>query len=441
MASGCAVRHSLDKTRAWLLPLAAALGVAATLAACGNKATSGATATATEEPSADASASASALAPVLPSRANDDAKGAGVAKFVAATSKDSECKATTAELATYLMRGDLGLAGRPTEKGGEFATSYLIQLRGKAQIGFAGYDGGAKRFSRDRGIGSAHEHAPRLFSTADRWTVAWFDDDGLAYAHPTWDSTEKPPIEHMSTLKNVKPADVALAATPDGALVVASPFGTGGDQLSLFLFATSAEGQKKKSAIGVTRIAKKPSNPAVLADKTGYSVAWLEEDGQVLTARFDLEGKEIGVGVVAVGKPGKRSSLAMTQLDGGPLLSWEQDGQIFGRMLDESANPNGDLWLIGKGTQPAVAGLGDSAVVSFLGEVEGVADQVAAVRVGKTGVSESAIRVSDARTPVLDRPVVALGGPRLAFVWTEKMGPAIASKRAWIRTIDSACLK
>ncbi|MBL8740289.1 MAG: hypothetical protein JNK04_04315, partial [Myxococcales bacterium] len=155
----------------------------------------------------------------------------------------------------------------------------------------------------------------------------------------------------------------------------------------------------------------------------------------------DLEGKEIGLGTIAVGKPGKRQSLAMTQLDGGPLLTWEEEGQIFGRMLDEGANPTGDLWLVGKGAQPAVAGLGDSAVVTYLAEVEGVADQVVAVRVGKSGVSESAIRVSDARTPVLDRPVVALGGPRVAVVWTEKMGPAISSKRAWIRTVDSACLK
>ena len=131
----------------------------------------------------------------------------------------------------------------------------------------------------------------------------------------------------------------------------------------------------------------------------------------------------------------------MTQLDGGPLLTWEQDGQIFGRMLDAGANPDGDLWLIGKGTQPAVAGFGESAVVAFLAEVEGVAEQLVAVRVAKTGVSESAIRVSEARTPVLDRPAVALGGPRIAFVWTEKMGPAISSKRAWIRTLDSACLK
>ncbi len=427
--------RSPDKTRPWL-----ALGLAAFLVACGNKPSGASTSTASEAPSAEVSASASSLTPALPARANDDPKGAGVSKFVAATSKESECQAATAELATYLMRGDLGLAGRPTEKGGEFATSYLIQLRGKAQIGFAGYDGAAKRFSRDRGIGSAHEHAPRLFATADKWTVAWFDDDGLAYAHPTWDSTEKPLVEHMSTLKNVKPADVALAATPEGPLVVASPFGTAGDQLSLFLFAPIAEGQKKR-AIGVTRIAKKPSSPAVLGDKTGYSVAWLEEDGQVLTARFDLEGKEIGLGTVAVGKPGKRSSLAMTQLDGGPLLTWEQDGQIFGRMLDAGANPDGDLWLIGKGTQPAVAGFGESAVVAFLAEVEGVAEQLVAVRVAKTGVSESAIRVSEARTPVLDRPAVALGGPRIAFVWTEKMGPAISSKRAWIRTLDSACLK
>jgi len=406
--------------------------------ACGNK--PGKPAPSATEEVEQPSASASQLAPELPPAANDAPKGAGVTKHVAATSKDAECKPATFELATYLLRGELTLAGRSTDKGGEFATSYLILLQGKSQIAFAGYDGNAKRVSRDRGIGSAHEHAPHLFATADKWTVVWFDDDGLAYAHPTWDTTEKPPIEHMSTLKNVKPADVALAATPEGPLVVASPFGTEGDQLSLFLFAPIAEGQKKR-AIGVTRIAKKPSSPAVLGDKTGYTAAWLEEDGQVLTARFDLEGKEVGLGTIAVSTPGKRSRLSLTQLDGGPLLVWVDGDRIFSRMLDEGAKPNGDLWLIGKGSQPAVAPIGDSAVVTYIAEVDGVADQLIAVRVGKGGVSETAIRVSDARTPVLDQPAAAVGGPRVAFVWTEKMGPAVSSKRAWIRTIDSACLK
>ncbi len=418
----------------WLVTLSVCGGALGCPASGGGQAS----ANATSETSTPSSAESSTAPPPAPPP-SDEVKGTGVTKVVAATADSTGCKSATFELASYLLRGELTVAGRASDKGSEFAASYLIQLQGKAQIAFAGYDGEAKRIARDRGIGSAREHAPHLFVTGDQWTVVWFDQEGLAFARPTWDTAEKPAIEHLSTLRNVEPANVALAATTEGPLVVASPFGTEGDQLSLFLFAPIAAGQRAR-AIGVTKGAKKPSAPAVLGDSTGYTVAWLEESGQLLTSRLDQEGKE-QVSNVVVAKATKRDSLGLTLLDKGVLLTWAEEGQVFARSLDAKGAPQGPIQLIGKGKFPHAVARGNAAIVAFVGEAEGVADQLLAVRVSPDGPASEAVRVSDGKTAVLDPPAAALGGARLAFVWTEVMGAAISSKRAWIRVLDADCVK
>jgi hypothetical protein len=362
-----------------------------------------------------------------------------VTKIVAADAADSGCSPARFDLAQNLLRGELTLAGRPGGGGGEIAASWLIQLQNKAQIGFAGFDGEARRLARDRGIGNAREHAPKLFATGDAWTVVWFDDEGLAFARPVWDAQPAPTIEHLSPLKDVNPADVAFAATPAGALVVASPFATQGDQLSLFLFAPIAEGQKA-SALGRTKTGKRPKEPAVAADPKGYTVAWLEEDGHVEAARFDAEGNLQG-GAPAVLKPAQRSGLVAAAVEGNTVIGWLEGGSVFVRVLGPDAKPASPVFVVGKAKHAELVSAGADAILAYVGEADGVADQMLAVRVGASGPSATAVRASEGKTGVLDPPAVALAGPKLAFVWTEVMNPLMSAKRAILRTVSATCLK
>lgn len=376
-----------------------------------------------------------------------DPVGTGYATVVSAKSDKSGCNAADFQVAEYLQRGELTLAGRPrvgsaADKKPEFTASWLVKLRdNRSQIGFAGYDHLARRVARDRGIGNAKEHAPKLFATDDQWTVVWFDDEGLAYAHPTFDPNEKTAIEHLGAARGVDPNQVALSHTPDGSLIVASHVGTKGDQLSVFLFAPSAKGQTAR-AIGLTKAAKKPTSPAVSADEAGYTLAWLEEDQRIVATRLDPKGDQQGSGSVVARPAERRTSLLLTRVKDGSLLTWVEGDRILARKLDASAKPSGNLVVVGSGKHPTVIPFGDDAVVAFLAKADGADDQLVAVRVsGAAVVSPQAIRLSDGNKPVLDPPAIALSGSRLAAVWTEVMGAAISSKRAWLRVVDAACLK
>ncbi|MBK8936634.1 MAG: hypothetical protein IPM79_03020 [Polyangiaceae bacterium] len=417
------------------------------LPACGGgeKAPSTASASASPEPPALAASSAPVLGPD-PAPAGDPV-GAGYSSVISAKSDKSGCNAADFQVAEYLMRGELTVAGRPragsaSDKKPEFTASWLVKLKdNRSQIGFAGYDHLARRVARDRGIGNAKEHAPKLFATDDQWTVVWFDDEGLAYAHPTFDPNEKPSIEHLGAAKGVDPNEVAFNHTPDGSLIVASHVGTQGDQLSVFLFAPSAQGQTAR-AIGLTKAAKKPRFPAVTADEAGYTLAWLEEDQRIVSTRLDTKGDQQGSGATIAGPSEKRSSLALTQVKGGSLLTWAEGDRILARKLDASAKATGDIVVVGSGKHPVVISSGDDAIVTFLAKVEDSESQMIAVRVsGAAVVSPQAVRISDGNKPVLDPPAIALGGSRLAGAWTEVMGATISSKRAWLRVIDAACLK
>src|SRR5262245_52616150 len=92
-------------------------------------------------PSAIASASASGGAgpikpasSVTPTAAGAKPTGSGVSEFAAAM-KTPECKAQSAEMATYLLRGELAIAARESQ----VAAVWLVQLpnRPSAQIAFA----------------------------------------------------------------------------------------------------------------------------------------------------------------------------------------------------------------------------------------------------------------------------------------------------------------
>jgi hypothetical protein len=392
------------------------------------------------EPSASAASapSGSSAAPVSSAPPLDDKPtAAAVTAFVQADKPESGCSPARFDIAQNLLRGELTLAGRPGGGGGEIAASWLIQLQNKAQIGFSGFDGDAKRLARDRGIGNAREHAPRLFTPGGVWTVVWFDAEGLAYARPVWEAQPAPAIEHLSPLKDVNPADVAFAATPGGALVVASPFATQGDQLSLFLFASTTEGQKP-SALGRTKSGKKPRSPAVAADAAGYTVAWVEEDGHIEAARFDAEGNLQG-GATAVARPAQRTSLVAAAIEGGTVLVWVEEGSVYGRVLGPDGKPKSSVFTVGKGKDPVLVSAGADSILGYVGEAEGAADQMLAVRVSASGPSTTAIRLSDSK--VLDPPAAAVAGPKLAFAWTEVMNPLMSAKRAVMKTVVATCLK
>ena len=387
--------------------------------------------------SVEASASAPPVAPAAPAY-SDEPRSGPAPEFVLAGKAESGCEATRFELAQNLLRGELALAGRPGTGGGEIAASWLIQLQNKAQIGFAGFDGQARRIARDRGIGNARENPPRLFATGDVWTVVWFEARGLAFAQPRWEAQPPPEVSHFSPLADVPPEQVALALTPNGSIVVASSFGTGGSQLSLFLFESGS--LQRAQALGVTKTAKKPRQPAVSADAAGYTVAWLEEGGVIQATRFNLEGKEVGDSSPAVGKPGARSELALAAHAEGNFLTWLEDGEVRMRDLDKDTRPTGEIVRVGKGKFPSTLSGPEGALLAYVGEADGAPDQLLALRLTKSGPSASVVRVSESG-PVLDRPALAFAGNKVAFAWTEQMNPAMAAKRAWLRTVAASCIK
>ncbi len=147
------------------------------LVACGNKPNTTTKPNASQSAALSASATSSAADSAAPPPAVPDVTGTPITTFTPADK--AGCALQTADIATYLQRGELAMAAQKAE----VAVSYLIQLHGnEAQIGFAGYDALAKRVARDRGIGTATDHAPSIFANNGGWIVTWLDEDGLAYA-------------------------------------------------------------------------------------------------------------------------------------------------------------------------------------------------------------------------------------------------------------------
>src|SRR5690349_21706819 len=144
---------------AWLVLACSMASMACGTAGCGTggcgtggsgKATGSASASAEATPSGSAAEAVSSAPPL------DDKPGApAVTSFVQVDKAESGCSPARFDIAQNLLRGELMLAGRPGGGGGEIAASWLIQLQNKAQIGFSGFDGDAKRVARDRGIGNA----------------------------------------------------------------------------------------------------------------------------------------------------------------------------------------------------------------------------------------------------------------------------------------------
>ncbi len=387
---------------------------------------------ATAATSADPEPSGSAAAPEA-STSVPPPNGAPVGHGVEIFEGLAGCKPASSTAAEYLQRGELTIAGRPKEIG----LAWLVQLKGRAQIGFGGFDEEAKQSARSRGVASAREHAPRLFSSGTDWTLAWFDDEGLAYAHPRFQLQPAPEIEHLSSVREVPAEDVALAGTPDGSLLAASTFGAGG-QLSLFLFAPVDGVSAKARAIGLTKTAKGPKRPAAVADALGYTLAWVESDGSIAATRFDRDGRELHPSVPVVSGVGDRTGLTLAPLAKGSLLVWTESGEVRARALDEQGRPSSATWRVGRGQWATVTTRGADAIVAWIGEADGQPQQVLAARVGPNGPAAKGRRITSsgaAEAPA----VVAMAGNRAAFAWPEKMSVAIQSFRAVLRTVDGAC--
>lgn len=379
------------------------------------------------DPTSTAAASAPPASDVPPPNGAPEGKGIDTFEGLGG------CKPATTTASEYLQRGELTIAGRPDQ----FGLAWLVQLKGRAQIGFGGFDAQAKQVARSRGVGSAREHAPRLFATGDDWTLAWFDDEGLAYARPRFALQPAPEIEHLSSVRDVPADDVALAAAPDGSLLAASTFGAGG-QLSLFLFAPVDGSAPKARALGLTKHAKGPRRPAASADASGYTLAWVESDGSIAATRFDRDGKELGVSSAIVSGVGERTGLGIAPLGEGSLLVWTESGEVRARVLDGAARPSSPMWRVGRGQWATVASRGPDVVVSWVGEADGQPQQLLAARVGTAGPAAKGRRVTSGGA--VEAPgVVAVAGGRVAFAWTEKMSPAIQSFRAQLRTVDATC--
>lgn len=354
-------------------------------------------------------------------------------------SAKADCQAQTSELATYLQRGEIAMAARDS---GVSAT-WMIQAPGKtdAQIAFGGYDGQAKQAARVRGIGSARDHMPRVFSTGSQWTVSWFDADGLAFARPAWDKISPPTLEHLRAVSRDLAEDVALASTPAGSLVAVAPFGAERTQLGLFLFAPTDPAAPAVQALGVSRHTVKPHRPAVAADEDGYYVGWLGGEDAIKVSHFDIKGREADMFVIAPAGT-KRHDLSLIALPSGAIALWIEGDMIVARALGKSAGPLGPPKVVAKGARfIAATSLAAGALVAWIGK-EGKADgQLAAVKLSAdASPSSKGLILTDEGHAVKDPPAVAVTGARAAFAWTEVMSATVSTKRALLRTVEVACL-
>ncbi len=398
-------------------------------------------------PAPSASAAPSAAAPALSASAASSAaaappapvepQGTGVGGFIPAAQTDT-CKSSTSQVADYLQRGEVSLAGHD----GSYAAGWLIKLPGKqgAQLAFAGFSLDAKQVARARGVGMSNEMAPRLFASGPGWTLVFFDSEGLAYCRPRWETAPMPTTEHLSAVGSADAEHVSTAGTPSGAIIAVAPFGADKSQFGMFLFAPVQPDAPSVQALGATHHAKKPRWPAVIADERGYTLAWHEEGDQIVASRFDLKGRELGeaVTVAAAGEGRGRVVLAATAK--GAIALWSEGDKLIARALDGDAHPGPEAWVVGYGKTPVLTPLGEGALAVFSGQDGTASSQVLAVKLGANAApSAKGIRVTETG-PAKDQPSAIAVGSRVGFMWTEPMSQGVGTKRALLRSIDAACI-
>lgn len=383
---------------------------------------------------AAASASSSAAAPPVPA----EPQGKGVAGFIPAGQTDT-CKAQVSQVADYLQRGEVSLAGHD----GAYAAAWLIKLspsRPDAQLAFAGFSLDAKQVARARGVGTSNEIAPRLFSSGPGWTLVWFDSEGLAYAKPRWETSPQPTTEHLRAVGIADAEHVSLAGTPSGAIIAVAPFGADKSQFGMFLFAPIEPDAPAVQALGATHHAKKPRWPAVIADERGYTLAWHEEGDQIVVSRFDLKGSELGEAITLAAPAEGRGRVTLSTTTKGAIAMWSEGDKLLARALDGEARPGPETWIVGYGKMASLTPFGDGALAVFTGQDGTASNQVLAVKLGANGEpSAKGLRVTDAG-PTKDPPAAVVVGTRVGFLWTEPMTQGVGTKRALIRAVDAACI-
>lgn len=383
---------------------------------------------------AAASASSSAAAPPAPS----EPLGTGVGGFIAVGQTDT-CKAQTSQVADYLQRGEVSLAGHD----GAMAAAWLIKLspsKPDAQLAFAGFSLDAKQIARARGVGTSNEFTPRLFSSGTGWTLVFYDSEGLAYCKPRWETSPLPTTEHLRAVASADADHVSLAATPSGAIIAVAPFGADKSQFGMFLFAPVEPDAPSVLALGATHHAKKPRWPAVVADERGYTLAWHEEGDQIVVSRFDVKGKELGEAVTLAEPGAGRGRVVLAATPKGAMALWSEGDKLFARTLDGEAHPGPETWIVGYGKSPALHSFGDGALAVFTGQEGTASNQVLAVKLAANGSpSAKGIRLTDTG-PAKDQSAAVVVGSRVGFLWTEPMSQGVGTKRALLRTIEAACI-
>jgi len=338
------------------------------------------------------------------------------------------------------MRGEVTLSGRDDT----VAAAWFVKLspkRPEAQLAFAGFSLDARQSTGARCVGTSLEIAPRVFASNGAATLVWFDAEGFAYANPRWRETQPAATEHVPAIDGADAENVAVAETPAGSIVAVTSFASDRRQLGVFSIAPSNGSSAGVKALGVTHYAQKPRWPAIVADASGYTLAWHEDENRIVVSRFDLQGNEIH-NAETLAEPGAaRGRVLLTATKKGAIAMWSEGDKLIARTVDEAAHPANELSIVGHGKNPALASLGEGAIAAFIGQDGSAPNQFLAVKIAADGTpSSDGIRISD-RGDIDDAPAIASIGTKLAFLWAERMGPTENTKRAILRTIDAACMR
>lgn len=384
-------------------------------------------------PAAAATSSATASATVIPAsvKVNEPAEpiGAGVGSFI---EPPAACNRSQAIIAEYLQRDGLALAA--SDSG--IAAAWFVQLprQAGAQVAFGGFDLQARSVARPRGVGSTKEEVLRLFASGAEWTVAWFDDEGLAWVRPRWDALPAPTLSHLGAIARDMSDQTALGVADEGRIAAVAPFGAERSQLGVFLFEPTAEGAPMIRAVGVTRQAKAPKRPALAVGERGYYLAWQQEGGLVASF-FDKKGKEGELVSVTKASAGAEPPV-LVRAGAGALVFWRDGGGYLVRALGPAGEAAAAVHRLGKGAALSAIAAEDGALVSYL-DGEG---RPVLVHVDASGkAAASGLIIADAKATVA--PALALAGSRIAIGWAEPMGSsATAARRARLAVIDAACV-
>lgn len=406
-------------------------------------------------PSASSSSSASSTGSAGPAE-QPTSTAAPAPSTVAAPSltvelatKREGCAPASADLAQYLQRGELALAGKPAgadKKGNpvaHFAATWLVQApnRPDAQIAYTVIDGDGRPAGKTRGVAKSREVSPVLFATEPSFTLGWFDEGGLAYGHPGLELAPAPVIQHLKAAKPEIAEQVALALTPDrGGLLAVVPFGD--DKLGLFSFAPQKPGAEEVVALGVTKHTKKPTYPAVGANALAYYVAWHEGDGSLVVSHFDAKGTELGKGCVLSppAADGQRlADLRVEATEKGAFVVWRAGDDLFVRALEGTACPTSPAHGVGKGRAPRLAASGQGALLAFVAKGGAADGQVVALRLGPRGApSATAVQLSEGFA-VKTGPALAVAGERVGFAWQTNMSATMSTGRLLFRAVHAGC--